>query len=123
MNEKVAASLKVQADAAIASSVNETSPSDLTAVQEKESTTSMEKVITSPEPPTLNEETQSQGLININKASLSELQNIPGIGEKKAGAIVDYRNQHGSFTKIDDLLNVKGIGEKMLEKMKPYIEH
>ncbi|MMZ63037.1 ComE operon protein 1 [compost metagenome] len=49
------------------------------------------------------------------------MQEIPGIGEKKAKAIVDYRNEHGPFKSVDELTNVKGIGEKMLEKMRPHI--
>lgn len=64
----------------------------------------------------------SNGLIHINSAGLSELQEIPGIGEKKAQAILDYRNQYGAFQSINDLTKIKGIGSKMLEKMKPYIE-
>lgn len=59
--------------------------------------------------------------ISINRAGLAELQEIPGIGEKKAQAILDYRNAHGPFTSIEELTEVKGIGDKMLEKMKPYI--
>lgn len=61
------------------------------------------------------------GRISINRAGLAELQEIPGIGEKKAQAILDYRKTHGSFASIDELTQVKGIGDKMLEKMKPYI--
>lgn len=68
-----------------------------------------------------NPSSETAQLININTAGLEELQNIPGIGAKKAAAIVDYRNQHGAFGKVADLTNVKGIGPKMLEKMKPYI--
>lgn len=60
-------------------------------------------------------------LININQAGLTELQEIPGIGKKKAEAIIDYRKAHGAFTSVNDLKKVKGIGDKMLEKMKPYI--
>ncbi|MNW33747.1 ComE operon protein 1 [compost metagenome] len=63
----------------------------------------------------------SDGLIHINSAGLKELQNIPGIGEKKAQAILDYRNQHGAFSNVNDLTKVKGIGDKMLQKMKPHI--
>lgn len=71
--------------------------------------------------PSQEQQQQQSGLININKAGLTELQNIPGIGAKKAQAIVDYRNAHGAFTSVDDLTKVKGIGDKMLQKMKPYI--
>lgn len=61
------------------------------------------------------------GRISINRAGLAELQEIPGIGEKKAQAILDYRNAHGAFASIEDLTLVKGIGDKLLEKMKPYV--
>ncbi|MNO40959.1 ComE operon protein 1 [compost metagenome] len=63
----------------------------------------------------------SDGLIHINSAGVDELQNIPGIGAKKAQAILDYRNQHGPFGSVNDLTKVKGIGDKMLQKMKPHI--
>lgn len=57
------------------------------------------------------------GLVNINKADSDALaQNLKGVGVKKAEAIVDYRKKHGSFVKIEDLVNVKGIGEGILEK-------
>ncbi|WP_339236100.1 helix-hairpin-helix domain-containing protein [Paenibacillus sp. FSL R5-0517] len=68
------------------------------------------------------EEASDNGKIDVNSAPLSKLTELPGIGEKKAQAIVDYRNAHGPFTKVSDLTKVKGIGMKMLEKMAPYVQ-
>ncbi|WP_209858294.1 ComEA family DNA-binding protein [Paenibacillus shirakamiensis] len=59
--------------------------------------------------------------IHINSATVQDLMNIPGIGAKKAAAILAYREQHGAFKSINELTEVKGIGNKMLEKMRPYI--
>ena len=56
--------------------------------------------------------------VNINEASAEELTVIPGIGEVLAERIVGYRESHGSFYNVNDLLNVPGIGEKKLEKIK-----
>ncbi len=64
----------------------------------------------------------SQGKININTATVQQLQQLHGIGEKKAQAIVDYRNQHGKFKNIAELADVKGIGPKLLEKNKNLIQ-
>lgn len=61
------------------------------------------------------------GIININKASLSELQEITGIGEVKAQSIIDYREKNGGFKSIEDIKNVDGIGSKTFEKIKEKI--
>ena len=61
----------------------------------------------------------ASGLININTATSEQLKTLSGIGDVKAQAIIDYRTEHGGFNSIDELLNVKGIGEKTLEKIRP----
>ncbi len=62
-----------------------------------------------------------QGTININTATLEELQTIKGIGKKKAEAILQYRKEHGAFRTKDDLLQVKGIGKKALEAIESQV--
>lgn len=61
----------------------------------------------------------SGGKININTASLSTLQELPGIGPALAQRIVDYRTQNGRFGSVDQLTEVSGIGEKVVEKLRP----
>ncbi|MVO99489.1 hypothetical protein EDM21_08100 [Paenibacillus sp. N10] len=62
-----------------------------------------------------------QPKVDINYGGLEELMKLPGVGPSKAKAIIAYREQHGKFKRMDQLLQVKGIGDKMLAKMKPYI--
>lgn len=68
-----------------------------------------------------NSSQSKQGTININSATLEELQTIKGIGKKKAEAILQYRKEHGPFRTKDDLLQVKGIGKKALEAIESQV--
>lgn len=59
--------------------------------------------------------------INLNLATKSQLMNLPGIGEKTAAAIIQYREKVGKFRKLEELKKVKGIGDKKFEKIIKYI--
>jgi len=59
--------------------------------------------------------------ININTATQAQLESLPGVGPKAAQRILDYRKQNGSFKKVEDLMNVKGFGEKTFLKLKPML--
>jgi len=59
--------------------------------------------------------------ININTASLNTLTALPGIGDVKAQAIIDYRTEHGPFTNIEQLMDVSGIGPATFEKLKDMV--
>lgn len=61
------------------------------------------------------------GLVNINTATLDELETLPGIGEKKAQAILDYRAENGPFGDISEIKEVSGIGDGIFEKIRSYI--
>jgi competence protein ComEA len=61
------------------------------------------------------------GVVNINTASAAELQGLPGIGAKTAARIVEYRTKNGPFKKPEDLMNVRGVGEKNFLKLKAQI--
>ena len=62
------------------------------------------------------------GVVNINTATKEQLMTLDGIGEVKATAILDYRRENGNFYTVDELMNVTGIGEKTLEKIRARIK-
>ena len=59
--------------------------------------------------------------VNINQATAAELANLPRVGAKLADRIVAHRSQHGPFKRPEDLMEVKGVGEKMFATLKPYL--
>ena len=63
----------------------------------------------------------STAIVNLNTASASDLEGLPGIGAKTAARIVEYRQKNGPFKKVEELMNVRGVGEKNFLKLKPQI--
>lgn len=61
------------------------------------------------------------GKININTASVEQLQALPGVGEKLAARIVEYRQRSGGFKSAQELVNVRGLGEKSFQKIQGYL--
>ena len=60
-------------------------------------------------------------VVNLNTATATQIATLPGVGEKAAQRIIEYREKNGGFKKIEELMNVKGIGEKSFLKLKPRI--
>jgi len=59
--------------------------------------------------------------LDLNSARLEDLLELPGIGEKLAQRLVEYRKSHGGFRSVDDLRNVRGIGAKRMERLRPLV--
>ncbi len=59
--------------------------------------------------------------INLNSATVTELMQLPKIGMKTAERIITFRKEHGGFRRSEELMNVKGIGEKSFQKLQPYL--
>lgn len=61
------------------------------------------------------------GKVNINSASAQQLSALPGVGEKLAARIVEYRQKSGGFKSVQELMNVKGVGEKNFARLQPHL--
>lgn len=62
-----------------------------------------------------------QGVVDVNTASMEQLNAISGIGDAKAQAIIEYREKNGPFQSVDDLVHVSGIGDKLLARLRPQL--
>ena len=72
-------------------------------------------------PPSSTPAAATQAPVNLNTATLAQLQTLPGVGRVMAERIIEYREQNGGFKRIEDLMNVRGIGEKNFLTLKPLI--
>ena len=71
--------------------------------------------------PVYAQSTASKARININTASASELESLPRIGPKVAQRIIDFRTKNGNFKKVEEIMKVQGIGEKVFDQIKDLI--
>ncbi len=65
--------------------------------------------------------TETAAPVNLNTATQAQLETLPGIGASTATRILEYRQKNGGFKKVEDLMNVRGVGEKSFLKLKPLI--
>ena len=95
-------------------------------VPSKEETESVDRFAGNPAEPSAGSDigvsgSEGTGKVNINTASKEELMTLAGIGESKASSIIEYREQHGRFSSIEDIMNIRGIKEGVFEKIKDQI--
>ncbi len=71
--------------------------------------------------PALAGDTSLTGIVNVNTATVDQLVLLPGIGESRANALIQARKRRGGFKSVDELLEIKGIGEAGLAKLRPHV--
>ena len=74
-----------------------------------------------PAEPTTERTMPDAGLVDLNRATLAELDTLPGVGPRTAQRIVEYREENGGFTRLEELMNVRGIGERTFLRLKPLV--
>jgi len=73
------------------------------------------------QPSTQNSTPAATTVVNLNTATQAELEKLPGVGAVTAKQIIEYRQKNNGFKKIEELMNIKGIGEKSFLKLKPLV--
>jgi competence protein ComEA len=100
----------------------QTSEGEETAGRSDEShTASQATVATTSSIPTVTRSQDKQGKLDLNRATAEELQHLPGIGPVLAQRVIEQRTTHGAFHTVDGLRNVKGIGKKRMDQLRPLI--
>ena len=66
-------------------------------------------------------EAEDQETVELNTATAAELRTLPGVGVRTAERIIEYREEHGGFERVEDIMNVRGIGEKTFLRLRPLI--
>ena len=74
-----------------------------------------------PSDPTAERTAPGADPVDINRATLAELDTLPGVGPRTAQRIVEYREENDGFTRIEELMNVRGIGERTFLRLKPLV--
>jgi competence protein ComEA len=74
-----------------------------------------------PSTPSTRSAAPAAAVVNLNTATSAQIATLPGVGEKVAQRIIEYREKNGGFTKVEQLMNVKGIGEKSFLKLKALV--
>ena len=74
-----------------------------------------------PAEPTTERAMPDADLVDLNRATLAELDTLPGVGPRTAQRIVEYREENGGFTRLEELMNVRGIGERTFLRLQPLV--